>query len=84
MIYTMLTISKIPYDEGSAGALVQWLKPPVFKVGYHGFEPNCGLQVSKKQEVLLAQVNLYVHKGGQKTHLFNLISSILNELFIQN
>ena len=47
----MLTINKIPYDEGSAGALVQWLKPPAGKVEYHGFEHYCGLQISKKQNV---------------------------------
>ena len=28
---------------------VQWLKLPAWKVGDRGFEPNSGLQVSKKQ-----------------------------------
>ena len=30
-------------------ALVQWLKLPAWKVGYHGFEPRSCIQVSKKQ-----------------------------------
>ena len=28
-----------------------WLKLPARKVGYRGFEPHSGLQVSKKQNV---------------------------------
>ena len=32
-----------------AGALVQWLKLPAWKVGDCGFEPHSGLQLSKKQ-----------------------------------
>ena len=35
----------------SAGALVQWLKLPVWKFGDRGFEPHSGRQVSKKQNV---------------------------------
>ena len=34
-----------------AGALVQWLKLPVWKVRDRGFEPHAGFQVSKKQNV---------------------------------
>ena len=34
-----------------ARALVQWLKMFAWKVGYHGFEPHSGLQVSKEQNV---------------------------------
>ena len=34
-----------------AGALVQWLKLPDWKGGDRGFDPNSGLQVSKKQTV---------------------------------
>ena len=33
----------------TAGALVQWLKLPAWKVGDRGFEPHSGFQVSKKQ-----------------------------------
>ena len=36
-----------------AGPLVQWLKLSDWKVGYGGFEPHSGLQVSKKQNVFL-------------------------------
>ena len=36
----------------SAGALVQLLKLPAWKVGDRGFEPHSGLQVSKKQNTL--------------------------------
>ena len=32
-----------------AGALVQWLKLPTWKVRDRGFKPHSGLQVSKKQ-----------------------------------
>ena len=32
-----------------AGALVQWLKLPGWKVRDRGFEPHSGHQVSKKQ-----------------------------------
>ena len=35
-----------------AGVLVQWLKPPAWKVGDSGFEPHPGLRVSKKQKCL--------------------------------
>ena len=34
-----------------AGALVQWLKMPAWKVGDCGFQPHSGLQVSKIQYV---------------------------------
>ena len=34
-----------------AGAIVQWLKLPAWKVGDRGFEPRSGIQVSKKQSV---------------------------------
>ena len=34
-----------------AGALVQWVKLPAWKVGHRGFESHPGLQVSKKQIV---------------------------------
>ena len=37
----------------SRGALVQWLKLHAWKVGDRGFEPNSGLQVSKKQNFSL-------------------------------
>ena len=33
------------------GALVQWLKLPAWNVGDRGFEPDSGLQVSKKHDV---------------------------------
>ena len=33
-----------------AGALVQWLKLPAWKVGDRGFEPHSGLQVSMKKK----------------------------------
>ena len=36
------------YSSKKKGALVQWLKLPVWKVGDRGFEPHSGLQVSKK------------------------------------
>ena len=35
-----------------AETLVQWLKLPSWKVGNRGFEPHCGLQVSKKKMFL--------------------------------
>ena len=35
----------------SAGALVQWLKLPAWKVDDRGLEPHSGLQVLKKQNV---------------------------------
>ena len=34
-----------------AETLVQWLYPPAWKFGDCGFEPNSGIQVSKKQSV---------------------------------
>ena len=34
-----------------AGALMQWVKLPAWEVGDRGFEPHCGLQVLKKQNV---------------------------------
>ena len=37
------------YLTRRAGALVQWLKQPAWKVGGCGFEPDSALQVSKKQ-----------------------------------
>ena len=45
-----LRITTVSYSR-RAGALVQWLKLPAWKVRYRGFEPNSGLQVSKKQNV---------------------------------
>ena len=40
-----------PVSKTRAGALVQWLKLPAWKVLDRGFEPHPGLQVSKKQNV---------------------------------
>ena len=34
-----------------AGALVQWVKLPAWKVGHRGYEPHSVLPVSKKQNV---------------------------------
>ena len=33
------------------GAIVQWLKLPVWKVGNRGFKPRCGIRVLNKQNV---------------------------------
>ena len=46
--YMLFTTS---IDTAVAGALVQWLKLPAWKVGDRGFEPSSGIQVSKKQNV---------------------------------
>ena len=48
LLVTSLFLSAKPVDRG-AGALVQWLKLPAWKVGDRGFEPHSGLQVSKKK-----------------------------------
>ena len=40
-----------------AGALVQWLKLPAWKVGDRGFEPHSGIQVLKKWEVACSTSN---------------------------
>ena len=45
-----MTLRHAPSHKGE-GALVQWLKLHVWKVGDHGFEPHSGIQVSKKQIV---------------------------------
>ena len=37
-----------------ARGLVHWLKLPAWKVGDRGFEPHSGLQISKKQNCILA------------------------------
>ena len=34
-----------------AGALVEWLKLPTWRMGDRGFEARSGIQVSKKQNV---------------------------------
>ena len=41
----------IAYIGKKSGALVQWLRLPVWKLGDLGFEPHSGLQVLKKQNV---------------------------------
>ena len=43
-----------------AGALMQWLKLPAWKVGGRGFKPRSGIQVSKKQKVS----SLLTHKDS--------------------
>ena len=42
-----------------AGALVQWLKLPAWKVGDHAFERHSGIQVSKKQNVSSPLIRKY-------------------------
>ena len=42
-----------------AGALVQWLKRPAWKVGDRGFEPHSGLQILKKQSVYFPLTSKY-------------------------
>ena len=47
----LLILKKTPINPCRAGALVQWLKLPAWKVGDCGFEPHSGLQVAMKQNV---------------------------------
>ena len=49
---------------GGRGALVQWLKLPVWKVGDHGFEPRSVIQVSKKQNISSRSL-LKIHYCGE-------------------
>ena len=47
--YGIVRKCRIVISFDRAGALVQWLKLPAWKVEDRDFEPDSGLQVSKKQ-----------------------------------
>ena len=47
----MISFCELIVEQTRAGALVQWLKLPAWKVGDRGFEPHSGLQFSKEQNV---------------------------------
>ena len=74
-IYTNEQISLINYYNVSfyvcicvcvwGRALVQWLRLSAWKVGDRGFEPHCGLQVSKKQNVSSPLIQLKIQFCGE-------------------
>ena len=71
-----VSINKMPNDKHMfvtnetfmikmAGALVQWLKLPALKVRDRRFEPRCGIQVSKKQNVSYSRSLVMIEYCGE-------------------